>query len=166
MKNGRDIGNNFENAVCRILASWVLPEGTVTDKTPLAQLPFRRRSTALMPTDGHWDGEGDILARPDIRFPWAVECKRDSKFGFDGLATQAKPPLLAHVAQANAQAKRAGKDMMLFVTRPRFPVFLLANWDTMRGRVHLKRDAFIRFPSPSGVYTLIDTSHVDYLSWN
>lgn len=58
--------------VSRVLSAWVCK----TDPRANAEhLAFRPRSTALMPVEGHWLGKGDIVCRPQIHFPFCVECK-------------------------------------------------------------------------------------------
>jgi hypothetical protein len=38
-----------------------------------------------MPLTGHWKGKGDILHRPDVQFPFAVEVKFVQGWSLDGL---------------------------------------------------------------------------------
>jgi len=123
MKNGRAIGNRFENECCIELTRIVYGAEAVTPT--MAHLPFRRRSTSIVPTEGHWEGEGDIMSRPDRPFPYAVECKKDEKFTLDGLLTQSKPTLRAHIQQASEQGARADLPWLLILGRARFPKLLV-----------------------------------------
>ena len=134
MKDGRKKGNDFENAVCRALSQWY---GTRSKR--LSGLPFRRRSTSIMPVEGHWQGEGDILHRPDVSFPFAVECKKHEGWELDGGYYEAKWPVWDWWEQAKAQARRAKLKPLLIFTRNRRPVYVLleesaATWLKLKPR--------------------------------
>lgn len=79
MAESRAKGNANENAVCRPLSRWLGPKKAdphYYDDCMVAGLPFRRRSTSIMPSSGSWEGSGDILhvAGAKIVCPFRIEC--------------------------------------------------------------------------------------------
>lgn len=118
MVDGREKGNKYENAVCRVLSVWLFPD--LDPKTPVEHLPFRRRSTSVMPIEGHWNGAGDILHRPGLekRWPFCVECKHVEGWTLDGLFNE-KWPVWSWWAQAERQAARARRRPLLVCGRNR-----------------------------------------------
>lgn len=123
MSNGRRIGNDMENEVCRALSAWMFPKQRdhYLDKAPIYDLPFRRRSTSVMPVEGHWRGQGDILHRPDVPFAWpfAVEVKKREGWELDGMFTSPKWPVWAYWRQAHEQAATARLYPLLVFRRAR-----------------------------------------------
>jgi hypothetical protein len=69
-------GNKFERQVCKILHAWA-------GGGPKDELIFRRRSVSIQPLEGHWDGRGDILHRPDFLFPFAIEAKKHESWNME-----------------------------------------------------------------------------------
>jgi hypothetical protein len=124
MVDGREKGNKYENAICRVLSVWLFPD--LDPKTPIEHLPFRRRSTSVMPIEGHWNGAGDILHRPDLesRWPFCVECKHVEGWSLDGAFSE-KWPVWSWWAQAERQAARAGRKPLLVCGRNRKPDYAL-----------------------------------------
>lgn len=123
MVDGRAKGNNFENAVCRALSLWLFPD--LDPKAKVAELPFRRRTTAIQPVEGHWEGRGDILHRPDLGHPWpfAVECKNIERWSFDGISNS-EWPVWSWWQQAVNQAS-GGKHPFLVFTRNLKPNYVM-----------------------------------------
>jgi len=122
MVNGRNKGNKYENAICLALSRWLLP--SLPFPARVEQLPFRRRSTSIMPLDGHWNGTGDILHRPDIEWPFCVECKRIEGWTLDGVFNDGWP-VWDWWLQAWKQARSAGLAPMLLLGRNRKPDYVL-----------------------------------------
>ncbi len=139
MVDGREKGNKYENAVCRVLSVWLFPD--LDPKTPIEHLPFRRRSTSVMPIEGHWNGAGDILHRPGLegRWPFCVECKHVEGWSLDGVFGE-KWPVWSWWDQAERQATRARKKPLLVCGRNRKPDIALlraedASWLAQRLQV-------------------------------
>lgn len=131
--NGRDKGTNFENAVCRPLSQWLgqkwkPKEGF--DTCPISRLPFRRRSTALVPIVGHWSGAGDILCRSDIFFPLCVEVKKWEKWSFDFMWKKGQPDPWEWWAQAEDQAAKVEKHALLIFSRNRSFIYGMMGLET------------------------------------
>jgi len=124
MVNGRDKGNKYENAICLAFSRWLFPE--LPQTTRVERLPFRRRTTSVVPLDGHWHGAGDILHRPDLPHPWpfCVECKRVEGWTLDG-SFAATWPVWSWWSQALAQARRVGRAPLLICGRNRRPDYVL-----------------------------------------
>lgn len=124
MVDGRKKGNNYENAICRVLSVWLFPK--LSPKTPMEHLPFRRQSTAIMPVVGHWNGSGDILHRPglDSSWPFCVECKHVEGWTLDGMFSP-KWPVWSWWDQATKQAARAERAPLLVCGRNRRPDYAL-----------------------------------------
>ena len=120
MVDGRKKGNNYENAICRVLSVWLFP--TLNAKTPVEHLPFRRQSTAIMPIVGHWNGSGDLLHRPGLegKWPFCVECKCIEGWTLDGMLS-AKWPVWSWWEQAERQAREADLAPLLVCGRNRRP---------------------------------------------
>lgn len=131
MTKGRLKGNAFENAVCLSLSLWLYPK--LSPKTKVAHLPFRRRTTSITPIEGHWEGSGDILHRPDLPYSWpfCVECKNHEGWDLDGCVTNAKWPGWAWWQQAIDQTG-AGSEPLLIFTRNRRPSYVMLKADTER----------------------------------
>jgi len=111
-------GNRYMVSICRVLSAWWCdtPDGLRAD-----DLPFRMRSTAIQPVEGHWEGAGDILHRPDLRpeFPFSVECKKQEKGQMDSILEAPNWPVWAWWRQAKAQAKKTRHVPLLLFTRNR-----------------------------------------------
>lgn len=122
MVNGRRKGNDFENEVCIALSRWV--DSSIPERPKLADLPFRRRSTSIMPLAGHWDGAGDILHRPALsaRWPFCVECKRVEGWTLDGALSRSWV-VLEWWEQAAKQARSVGLAPLLICGRNRRPSY-------------------------------------------
>lgn len=85
MKTQRRKGNSSEVDVCRWLSAWVNGERKVQTHVPMRDLPVRRRTTSVMPVEGHWDGAGDLVVRPGLYFPFACEVKNRGRWELDGV---------------------------------------------------------------------------------
>jgi hypothetical protein len=86
-------------------------------------LPIRVRSTALMPIDGHWRSKGDLVARPDLAFPFSVEVKDVEGWDFFGLWHD-KWPVAKWWRQCCDQAKTTRACPLLIFTRNRRPDYV------------------------------------------
>jgi hypothetical protein len=119
MVNGKAKGDRFENETCRFLSAWLVDKKYADAKRfKVYDLPFRRRFTDTTPLDGHWNGEGDILHRPGITFPFCVECKDQEGWTFDALVSSSTCPPWKWWEQAVAQANRTdGLWPLMFFTR-------------------------------------------------
>jgi hypothetical protein len=75
--DGRRKGNAYENAVARPLSEWLAPHNdSVNYRTcPVSSLLFRRRPADNDNIVTDWVGGRDLLHRPDLCFPFSVECK-------------------------------------------------------------------------------------------
>lgn len=104
--------------VCRLLSQWWCG---VSERTPAADLPFRTRSTSIVPVEGHWRGEGDILWRPDLEpvFPFALECKNQEKGAMDAILEAPAWPVWSWWDQTCTQAETAAAVPLLLFTRNR-----------------------------------------------
>ena len=125
-------GNEYMREICRALSAWVCP--TWSDVTDQARLPIRVRSTSVMPVEGHWQGKGDLLHRPDFYFPFSVECKKHEAWSLDGFANK-KWPVWAWWEQTCAQAGAHSGTLdtvapMLIFSKNRFPDFVMVRQDT------------------------------------
>lgn len=120
MVNGRSKGNKYENTVCKTLSRWIDP--SIREDAHVEHLPFRRRTTSVVPLEGHWRGHGDILHRPDLRYPWpfCVECKAVQGWTFDGMFVDTWS-VWAWWEQARNQARDAGLSPLLALRRNRTP---------------------------------------------
>lgn len=116
MVDGRAKGNKYENRVCRILSSWLVPGDWASCR--VAELPLRRRSTSILPLEGHWHGKGDILHKPFVDDPpFAFECKHQEKWDLDGMLANARWPVWGWWQQAKDQAMSASLRPLLLFTR-------------------------------------------------
>lgn len=104
--------------VSRILSTWVC--GTAA-KAKAEDLAFRPRSTSIMPVEGHWKGKGDILCRPQVYFPFAVECKCVESGKLDSIIEAPQWPVWDWWKQAVRQAEASKPILipMLVFTRSR-----------------------------------------------
>jgi hypothetical protein len=105
------------NELCRVLSLWYFPD---TDpKTKVYDLPFRTRSTSIMPIEGHWKGEGDILWRSDMDFPFCIEAKKHEGWDLDGFLSNAGSPIHDWWEQAVTQAEKTQLHPLLLFSRNR-----------------------------------------------
>jgi hypothetical protein len=132
MTDGYRKGGKFMNEVCRTFSYWYYPK--LSKQAKVYDLPFRQRSTSIMPVEGHWKGEGDILHRPDLPhdFPFCVECKDIEGWSFDGMLTNPGWPVWKWWSQAQSQAATSNRCVgvkgpkvlpLLVFTRNRQPVY-------------------------------------------
>jgi len=117
VKDSRGIGNRFENEICLALSQWLAPESP--NRARIVDLPFRRRTTSREPLEGHWNGKGDILWRPDVVCPFAIECKFGYGFDLDGLINAPKWIAWEWWAQAKRQALPTHAHPLLIASRAR-----------------------------------------------
>lgn len=151
MVNGKQKGDSFENAVCRALSRWFDP--TLPEKVKLADLPFRRRSTAIMPLAGHWEGNGDILHRPDLPHPWpfCVECKHVEGWELDGILANGGWVVWTWWSQAVEQAARDSAVPLLVFTRNRRTLCALLHEKTARClRIEPRNGPVLKVATPAG----------------
>lgn len=144
MKNGRIIGERFENAVCRILSAWYDRRGAWND-CPVADLPFRRRTTSRMPLVGHWKGTGDVLWREDVPCRFAIECKKRESWELDGAFHCPAWPVLSWWQQAVRQATKMRLRPLLFFHRNRRAIYVMAY-----RKDAIWSNAYLRLNDPSG----------------
>jgi hypothetical protein len=108
-------GNRYMLHMSREISHWWC--GTDL-KARAADLPFRTRSTSITPVEGHWEGKGDILHRPDLEgFPFAVECKKVEAWTFDSLLEAKAWAVWQWWAQAKSQAKAANHHPLLLFSK-------------------------------------------------
>jgi hypothetical protein len=120
MVNGRAKGNKYENDICFALSKWLAPQYT-PDTASVYDLPFRRRSTSIMPSEGHWNGTGDILHKPlsGIVCPFSIECKKRESWELDGMFNGEKWPVWQWWQQAGEQAEKGGLVPLMIFSRNR-----------------------------------------------
>jgi hypothetical protein len=129
MKDGRRKGQEYMNAMCRAMSLWLFPD--MDPKTPVYDLPFRTRSTCIMPVEGHWRGEGDLLTKPDIDFRLCIEAKKHEGWTLDGLFRE-KSPIWKWWEQAELQAAKLPAHPLLLFSRNRQKTFALLHSATAR----------------------------------
>lgn len=119
MAKGHIKGGNFEREVCSILSAWA---GCRETRQEL--LPFRRRSTNVQPIDGLWRGGSDIMAKADMRWPFAVEAKKDESWSMDQLF-RGDGPVMNWWDQAVDNGVRHKLFPMLVFSRNKAPVYFM-----------------------------------------
>lgn len=124
MPEGKRKGDAFENRVCRQLSYWYTGK-TQMLTCPVYDLPFRKRSTSIMPVEGHWNGHGDILHRPSMYVPFSIECKKREGWVLDGAFAWDTWEVAKWWQQASRQAERAGLEPLLVFNRNRRPVYVM-----------------------------------------
>ena len=123
-KNPKDKGDQFENFVCRRLTEWFYGYDMINAKA--SDLVFRRRTTSIQPVEGHWSGAGDLVHRPGIRWPFAVECKKVEDVGLDGLFTRGGNwPVWKYWAQCLDQSFQTGQLPFMVFAKNRFPPLVM-----------------------------------------
>jgi hypothetical protein len=128
MIDGRAKGQKFMNQICRAISLWLFP--AMDPKTSVYDLPFRTRSTCIMPVEGHWRGEGDILNRPDIDFRLCIEVKKHERWDLDGLLANDKSPIHSWWEQSVEQADKVDMHPLLLFSRNRRKTYCLMRQDT------------------------------------
>lgn len=113
-------GKRFMREVCLHLSHWIA--GTPLNARQEDSV-FRVRSTALQPIDGHWKAKGDLVCRPDVPFPFAVECKNVSSVDFSSILDAPKWPVWSWWAQAKSQAIDVQQHPLLIFSRPRREIY-------------------------------------------
>lgn len=126
MTNGRAKGNKFENDVCRAISEWLAPRHTLPNPK-VYELPFRRRSTSIMPLDGHWHGEGDLLHKPlpGIVSPFCFECKKVEGWELDGAMYVEGWKVWSWWEQCLDQAEKVSLAPLLIFNRNRRPILIM-----------------------------------------
>lgn len=147
--NGRRKGNQFENEVARPISRWLAPQHT-PDDCPVYDLPFRRRSTSIMPLAGHWHGEGDLLHKPlpGIVSPFCFECKKVEGWELDGLFGSPKWPVWKWWEQCHEQAVRASLIPLMIFTRNRRSLLVMVEQWAQQKLAILPRNAPVLYASP------------------
>jgi hypothetical protein len=122
-------GNRFMLHVSRLLSTWWCD--TPAD-APASGLPFRARSTSIVPIVGHWEGAGDILHRPDLpfAFPFAVECKDSEEGHLDAVLEAPNWPVWEWWDQAQKQAATVRLWPMLVFSRRHRDTYVMLNRST------------------------------------
>ena len=129
MTDSRIKGQRFMLGVSRALSTWVV--GT-DPKAKAGSLPFRPRETIREPAEGHWELKGDIRCRPDVYFPFSVECKKDESWSLEGLMEAPKCPVWKWWEQAKTQAAAGFSAIPLLI----FSRNRRKNYVLMRANVH------------------------------
>lgn len=121
MKDGRRKGLSYQNDVARKFSYW-LARTYYRAGMAVYDLPFRSRSTSIMPMEGHWRGEGDLLHKPlpGILCPFAVEVKKVEGWSLDGMGND-RWPVWDWWLQAVEQARKASLHPLLVFSRNRQP---------------------------------------------
>lgn len=129
MKDSRAKGNRFMQQCCKDLTRWVDPRADIRYQ---AGLPFRVRSTSITPVEGHWQGRGDILWRPDLDFAWCVECKVAETWSLDGLWNP-KWPIRKWWEQCTSQTAKSESDLrpLLIFGRNRMETLVMVSVDDL-----------------------------------
>lgn len=85
--DGRNKGNKFENEIAYAISDWVVPCPNADSwrQLQVQHLPFRRRPAQCDDVATDWTGQRDLLHRPDVEFPFSIECKKIEGWTFDGL---------------------------------------------------------------------------------
>ena len=122
----RTKGTRFERQVCERLSRWFDP--SLPENPPVESLTFRRRSTSIMPLEGHWHGAGDILHVPHLEgsWPFCVECKKVEGWTLDSLLSPTVQGLWSWWSQACDQAARvADREPLLIFARNHRPTHVM-----------------------------------------
>lgn len=127
MTDGRGKGEQYENEMAYAISEWAAPR---SDKQPwkrfmAAYLPFRRRSTAEFPSD--WLGQRDLIHRPDVEFPFSIECKKIEGWTLDQLFTAPKWAVWQWWDQTIEQALKYELHPLLVFSRNRQPDYAMTN---------------------------------------
>ncbi len=126
--NSRTKGNKFENDVCRKLSTWA----GVSPSTPIEKLPFRRRTTSVVPVVGHWRGAGDLVVAEAVSFAFCVECKKHEGWVLDHLFLPSSR-LWDWWDQTRSQAERADLRPLLVFTRNFQPDYVMLRKKDVKG---------------------------------
>jgi hypothetical protein len=123
MTDSRRKGQSAMNQVCRAFTHWLFPD--TPRKVSIYDIPFRVRSTSIMPLDGHWEGKGDILHRPDIVFPFCTEVKKHEGWTLDAIF-RPKSPIWKWWKQCTEQADAcSGIPLLVFMRNRQEPYAML-----------------------------------------
>jgi len=127
MIDGRRKGNSAENAICYALSKWLsgAPKSASSwDFKTVHELPFRRRTTSIVPISGFWEGGGDILHKPGVLCPFRIEVKKQQGWDLDGLLCAQQWPVWDWWEQAKGQATDKLRPL-LFFSRNNKPTYVL-----------------------------------------
>lgn len=144
MVDGRRKGNGFEVEVAYAIADWLCPvSGGWKAKDALP--PFRRRPADKdnMPTD--WLGGRDLIHRPEVYFPFSVECKKYADWSIDTLFMKPTKVQLGWWTQCVQQADDIQLCPLLILGRNGMePVCVLRadHWETLLGTAKWSRCAY------------------------
>lgn len=121
----------FENLIARELTVWLCPAGDRLHyrHCPVDKLWFRRKPADNDNIVSDWTGGHDLIHRPDIAFPYSVECKDQKGWTFDGLLHRPDALIPKWWAQAKEQAKSHRLLPMLVFTSPRQPCYVAVDRD-------------------------------------
>lgn len=114
MTNSQIKGRRYMLDVCRLLSHWIA-KTKLSD--PAHALAFRTRSTSIMPVEGHWMGQGDLVHRPGLYFPFCVECKNDEHGKLDSILEAPKWSVWTWWEQARTQAQKVSSTPLLIFSR-------------------------------------------------
>lgn len=116
--DGNEKGQAYMREVCLVLGRW-------------AGGAFRPRPTIIAPSEG-WAVKGDVQHAADVRFPFAVECKKIEGWDFDGLFEAPKWPVWKWWAQCAEQARTSkNTHPLLIFSRNRRKNYVLARASTL-----------------------------------
>ena len=142
MVDGRRKGNAFEVEVAYAVSNWVRPVADGWESRDMPP-PFRRRPADKdsMPTD--WLGGRDLIHRPDVFFPFSVECKKYADWSIDTLFLRPTKIQLGWWNQCVEQADDIGLAPLLILGRNNAPpccILRSGHWDMVLSAVNHGRE--------------------------
>jgi hypothetical protein len=127
--DGRRKGNAYENAVARPLSAWLAPHHDFTNyrTCPVSALLFRRRPADNDNIVTDWIGGRDLLHRPDLCFPFSVECKAwEVSFELHALFTTGAIWTWWRQAEEQAKAQGSVAPLLIFTKNRDFDYVVLS----------------------------------------
>lgn len=108
--DSRRKGNAFELDACRLLSAIANPDDAyLYARSPAHAQLFHRRTTTVVPLEGHWNGAGDLVCRPFVSCPFTFECKKYKKVDLAAVLAGKDARFVAWWRQARRQADRTNK---------------------------------------------------------
>jgi len=149
-------GGSYENHVAATLSDWYAP---LRDESwhdmPVYRLPFRRRDPNGDNDATDWRGGRDLLHRPEIEFPFAIECKKSEVWELGGLFTAPKWPVWAWWDQAVDQSVVLRLPPLLVFSKNRNPDYAIVEESSFQWFApHLTCPTIIRAQSKRGPVVL------------